>query len=525
MTETLDMTTENPPEAIEAGHHDLPLFLDAHEAIEFSRCEGVVDRGLAAFLDVGQALWQIRQSRLYRESYDTFEQYVDHRWHMSKSQAYRVISATEIVHQLEEAGSPIGDSGEHLLPANEAQARPLSQLPEHQRAGAWQASVERAGGQPTAQVVQEVVTGMLPPRPEKADAVAAPLFDIEAVQETQSRFACPEPVLPLTGEGDITPAPSSGRVRDADMMDEEWETSISRPASAADALSKLNAERDAIVKKWSEDETSSDAGAEAGEAQGDGSPAAAPEPVHAPDVAAPVAPKPAVAAPTTKPVKPVHLDAPHTSLRWGDAERQDFEANLPALNVVRKMLASESKNGVDMAEPNTPYAKALAVITLALLDITDACVMQDALAALDIFLSPVMTTYIEKSLLFGNMDVDDYVSAAKELSALPASTLLRLSVECLLRLDVDTLAYEQEPNSLRFLTPAGTPPLCSHRLYAVGDAVEVLYGSDAWYPGSVIGYGQRDKDLFEVQLKAAPRPTFHHQNDLRRPTARDSAAE
>jgi len=337
---TLDMTTDDEQEALEAGHQypiehtalehegmeagrqDVPLFLNAYEAIELRRCEGVVEKGLVAFLDVGQALWQIRQSRLYREKHTTFEEYVEDRWLMSKSQAYRLISATEIVHQIEEAGSPIGDNGEHLLPANAAQARPLSQLAKHQRAGAWQTAVEKAGGQPTAQVVQEVVSEMLPPKPEKADAAALPLFDVETTQEAQTGLAPPGPVPALNNLGDNAP------VRDADMTDEECEESASRPASAAGALANLNDERDATVKEWSEDESSeanSDAGAEAGAAAEDGASAAAPEPVHAPDmagvpetdpagtgdavsddgapdVAAPVAQKPAVGAPVAKPL-------------------------------------------------------------------------------------------------------------------------------------------------------------------------------------------------------------------------------
>ncbi len=244
---TLGMTTEDAaaasqPQAIEAGHQEF-TFLNAHEAIELGRCEAVVEKGLAAFLDVGQALWQIRQSRLYRENHSTFEEYVEARWLMSKSQAYRLISATEVVHQIEEAGSPIGDNGDHLLPSNAAQARPLSQLPIHQRPEAWAKAVEQSGGQPTAAVVQEIVTGMLPPKPEKTDRAVAPLFEVEEIPETQSGFASPGPAVLETNA-----------VRDADMTDEEWESSVSRPASAADALANLNAQRDDAVKGWSQDE-------------------------------------------------------------------------------------------------------------------------------------------------------------------------------------------------------------------------------------------------------------------------------
>ena len=240
-------------QTLEAQTEDVPLFLNAHEAVELNRCEGVVEKGLAAFLDVGQALWQIRQSRLYRERFDTFEEYVEQRWHMSKSSAYRVISATEIVQQLEASyletnGSPVGDAGEHLLPVNEAQARPLAQLAEHQRAGAWAAAVEKAGGQPTAAVVQEVVAGMLPPKLEKVDSVAAPLFDMEDDAAGQSGFVPPAPA-PLNTQG--------GNPKPGNMTDEEWEASAkpfsaAEPLSAADTLTALNQERDETVAGWTE---------------------------------------------------------------------------------------------------------------------------------------------------------------------------------------------------------------------------------------------------------------------------------
>jgi hypothetical protein len=92
-------------------------------------------------------LLAIRDGRLYREHYDTFEQYCLQRWQMGRQYAYRLIDAAEVLDNL----SPIGDK-----PATESQARELSRLsPDAQRA-AWLVTTE--SGEPvTAIRVREVV--------------------------------------------------------------------------------------------------------------------------------------------------------------------------------------------------------------------------------------------------------------------------------------------------------------------------------------------------------------------------------
>ncbi len=74
-----------------------------------------------SFYKIGQALKEIRDSRLYKLAlFDTFEAYTRARWDMGKAYAYRLIKSYEVIYNL----SPIGDE----LPANESQVRPLTQL-------------------------------------------------------------------------------------------------------------------------------------------------------------------------------------------------------------------------------------------------------------------------------------------------------------------------------------------------------------------------------------------------------------
>jgi len=87
--------------------------------------EAVIERGLQSFIEVGTALWKIREQRLYREQgHATFEEYCDKRWKIRRAHAYRLIDAAGVAANL----SPIGDK-----PKTEAQARELTRLtPEHQ---------------------------------------------------------------------------------------------------------------------------------------------------------------------------------------------------------------------------------------------------------------------------------------------------------------------------------------------------------------------------------------------------------
>ncbi len=85
---------------------------------ELAECETVIERGLATFVEVGQALLRIRDERLYRETHTTFEDYCRERWAMSRSYAHRQIEAAGVVGLL-----PNGNT-----PASEAVARELAPL-------------------------------------------------------------------------------------------------------------------------------------------------------------------------------------------------------------------------------------------------------------------------------------------------------------------------------------------------------------------------------------------------------------
>jgi hypothetical protein len=123
--------------------------LNKTEALELRRLEATVERCLKAFWEIGQALCQIRDKRLYRESYKTFEEYCITRWEMSRRSAYQLIEAASVYENVRH--------GAQILPANERQARPLAALPPEQQREAWAKAVSTApSGKVTAVHVAQV---------------------------------------------------------------------------------------------------------------------------------------------------------------------------------------------------------------------------------------------------------------------------------------------------------------------------------------------------------------------------------
>jgi len=124
--------------------------LTTSESKKLSEHEETIKRGLSTFIEVGAALLAIRDARLYRRDYSTFEDYCRQRWGMSKPQAIRLIQAAEVTENLVPMGT--------IFPTNERQARPLAQLPAEEQAAAWQQVVDTApDGKITAAHVENVV--------------------------------------------------------------------------------------------------------------------------------------------------------------------------------------------------------------------------------------------------------------------------------------------------------------------------------------------------------------------------------
>lgn len=99
--------------------------------------EGVIEKGLNTFIDVGNALLRIRDERLYRESHGTFELYCRDRWQFSKTQANRFIAASSVAKNL----APIG-----VIPTSESQVRLLASFKPDKQVKVFERAAKKSGG-------------------------------------------------------------------------------------------------------------------------------------------------------------------------------------------------------------------------------------------------------------------------------------------------------------------------------------------------------------------------------------------
>ncbi|HET7037948.1 MAG TPA: hypothetical protein VFI42_19905, partial [Thermomicrobiaceae bacterium] len=66
----------------------------APATLRLAELEAVIERGVPTFMEVGQALAEIRDARLYRETHTTFEAYCRERWGFTSSRARQLIGAS-----------------------------------------------------------------------------------------------------------------------------------------------------------------------------------------------------------------------------------------------------------------------------------------------------------------------------------------------------------------------------------------------------------------------------------------------
>lgn len=148
--------------------------------------EAVIAQGMESFIDVGNALCQIRDGELYRDKYNTFAEYVGDRWNMKRAHAYRLMFASEV------AMSPIGDKV-GWKPDAESQVREVATIPEEHRETVLSEAVEKHGPTPTAAQIKEVAAGVIEPdidRPQVSTAFVGEidLEDDDAKDREDAKF-------------------------------------------------------------------------------------------------------------------------------------------------------------------------------------------------------------------------------------------------------------------------------------------------------------------------------------------------
>ncbi len=114
--------------------------------------EDIVSKNLRAYYEVGIALLEIRESRLYRNGYETFEDYCRDRWDMGINYSEKIMNSAKVIDNLKSRTNGT------TQPQSERQTRPLTRLSAPLQIEAWKKAVETAPeGKITAKHIEAVV--------------------------------------------------------------------------------------------------------------------------------------------------------------------------------------------------------------------------------------------------------------------------------------------------------------------------------------------------------------------------------
>lgn len=106
--------------------------LTTTEIRDFERLEKVVEAGQKTFVDVGLALTEIRDRKLYRQDFKTWEEYCQKRWGWSQRRSHQLIEAAAVVESLSKESGTAVPLLKSAVPTERA-ARELGKIPPPQR--------------------------------------------------------------------------------------------------------------------------------------------------------------------------------------------------------------------------------------------------------------------------------------------------------------------------------------------------------------------------------------------------------
>jgi hypothetical protein len=123
------------------------------ECKRLTQLEKIIKSGQQTFVEVGEALTEIRDKKLYRSDHKTFTEYCEQVWGWSASRARQLSIASETAKALP-------------MVTNERAARALSKVPPPKRKGIV-AAIVQSGQKVTAQAVAKLAPKLPPKHPTK----------------------------------------------------------------------------------------------------------------------------------------------------------------------------------------------------------------------------------------------------------------------------------------------------------------------------------------------------------------------
>lgn len=115
-----------------------PHALTRPESARLIELENKIDKGEKTFVEIGLALSEIRDQRLYRTTHPTFEDYCRAKWNFTRQHGNQIIDAAVTVKSLPE--------GLETIVSNLSQARALVKVPVVERATVLKAAQKQATG-------------------------------------------------------------------------------------------------------------------------------------------------------------------------------------------------------------------------------------------------------------------------------------------------------------------------------------------------------------------------------------------
>ena len=120
------------------------------EVRDLEKLESEVRAGLDSMESAGRALIEIRERKLYRSDFKTFEDYVEQKWKRERTWAYRMCDAANVCENLLPTGN---------IPSSERQTRVLAKLEPSEQVAVWTEAVKSgdttAGGSESVRGIED----------------------------------------------------------------------------------------------------------------------------------------------------------------------------------------------------------------------------------------------------------------------------------------------------------------------------------------------------------------------------------
>lgn len=141
-----------------------------HSEDSLKEHEAIIEKSLKGYQKAAASLKAIKDNKLYKGAYSTYEEYCTQRWNFTPQYANRLIKAAEIVNVISKSETHVS-----VLPETEGQARALSKTKD--LASAWR-KVQKITGkdQPTVRDIEAFLQG------ESNDDT----FDAEIIEEVHT---------------------------------------------------------------------------------------------------------------------------------------------------------------------------------------------------------------------------------------------------------------------------------------------------------------------------------------------------